>query len=392
MAEELAVVRIDWPVAGAAAAAWERLRVQAPTDTPFLTPEWLETWWRHLGPTRRQRPSILAVATDSELVLLGALHRAAVGSTGLVALRPLGLGVSDYLDLLLPLEPDRRERCLARLLDGLLARSGGWDVIDLPNLPAASPTVEALDRLARARGLPSAVLDGYRCPYIALTGSWAELLSSRPGRFRYNLRSRLKRLRALGDVVFRTIDRGEGLGEGLAELTRLHARRWADQHTGTIFSSSPRGRAFYAEACRRYAARELLDLTLIEVDGRAIAGSLSFVDRGVWYYYLPAWEPSMAAYAPGSILLAHLIERAYDLGLHRFDFMLGDEPYKTQWADHQRRTVRMVVGSQGPRGRLAVRSVVAWHRLKQRARASDTLQRARRYGVGRVLALLRGGA
>ena len=36
------------------------------------------------------------------------------------------------------------------------------------------------------------------------------------------------------------------------------------------------------------------------------AGSLSFVDRGTFYYYLPAWDPDLATLAPSSLLLAQV--------------------------------------------------------------------------------------
>src|SRR5207248_9716919 len=181
-----------------------------------------------------------------------------------------------------------------------------------------------LGSIAAGRGLRCAVLPGYVRPAIDLSGGWSAYLRTRPGRFRYNLRSRLRRLGELGAVRFRTVDTVEGVAPALAALVELHARRWAGQHTSTIFSSSVRARRFYAEAYARYQARGLLDLTLLEVGGRTVAGSLGFVDRGTYYYYLPAWDPDLATLAPSSLLLAHLVERACDLGLRRFDFMLGE--------------------------------------------------------------------
>jgi CelD/BcsL family acetyltransferase involved in cellulose biosynthesis len=171
-------------------------------------------------------------------------------------------------------------------------------------------------------------------------------------------------------------------------VAALHARRWSDQYTSTIFSSSTAGQRFYAEACRRYQERGLLDLTLLEVDGHAVAGSIGFVDRGTYYYYLPAWDPALAALAPSSLLLAHLIERAYERGLHRFDFMLGEEPYKASWATGERRTVNVVLGSQTLRGQVAFAGLVGWQQARHHARSSELLQNVRRYGLGRARQLV----
>ncbi|MDP8922913.1 MAG: GNAT family N-acetyltransferase [Chloroflexota bacterium] len=394
------LIRLGWPPDAATAAAWEGLRVAAPTEAVFLTPEWLGAWWRHLGPEGRRSgfrgrtpgsaagPLLFAMMEGRKPRGLAPLYRAPLGSTGLRALRLLGTGVSDYLDLLLAPEPAPRTAALRTLMEGLVKRQAGWDALDLRGLPAESPTVPELARLAGELGLPCAIRPGYARPAIALDGTFEGFLKSKPGRFRYNLRSRLKRLGQVGEVRFRTVACPADVPAALDALVDLHARRWSGQHTATIFSSSERGRRFYADACRRYAARGLLDLTLLEAGDRVVAGSLSFVDRDTWYYYLPAWDPDLAALAPSSLLLAHLVEAAYARGLRRFDFMLGEESYKARWATEERRTVNLVVGGPGVRGRAAFAALTMRLRARDRARRSPFLQRARRYGLGRAKALL----
>jgi CelD/BcsL family acetyltransferase involved in cellulose biosynthesis len=379
------MIRAEWPTTPGAAEVWERLRRAAPTESVFLTPDWLETWCRYLG---SGHPLVFAVLDDAadEVVALAPIARTWVG--GLAVLRPLGLGVTDYADLLLPPEPDRRRTALATFADALVERAGAWDALDLRGVPAESPTVRELSAMAAGREMRYAVLPGYSRPAIGLDGSWDEYLKARPGRFRYNLRSRLRRLGDQGALRFRTVSQAGEVGSALATLTDLHARRWRGQHTATIFSSSRAARRFYAEACTRYAERGQLDLTLLEVDGRAVAGSLGFVDRDTYYYYLPAWEPSLAPLAPSSLLLGHLVERAYSLGLRRFDFMLGDEPYKARWATEERQTVNLVVGAPTLRGQAAFAALVGAQQARRRARSSPLLQRARRHWLGRAKALV----
>jgi CelD/BcsL family acetyltransferase involved in cellulose biosynthesis len=376
-------IRVEWPTSSAAASTWERLRQAAPTESLFLTPDWLATWCRHLG---SGRPLLFAVDDGDEVIALAPIERSWVG--GLAVLRPLGLGVSDYFDLLLPAEPGPRRRALATLADALVERGGAWDVLDLRGVPAESPTVQDLVDAATDRGMRPSVVPGYSRPAISLEGTWEAYLNGRPGRFRYNLRSRLRRLDEQGAVQFRTANRPSEVRVALAALTALHARRWEGQHTATIFSSSGAARRFYADACSRYSERGLLDLTLLEVDGRPVAGSLGFIDRGTYYYYLPAWEPSLAPLAPSSLLLSHLVERAFELGLRRFDFMLGDESYKARWATEERQTVNIVVGAPTLRGQAAVAALVGTQRARRRARSSPLLRRARRHWLGRAEAII----
>jgi len=376
--------RVAWPASPDAAAVWERLRQQAPTESLFLTPEWLQTWTRVLGDGRSV---VLGVAGRDGVQALAPLQRVTLPG-GLTALRPLGQGVSDYLDLLLPPEQDARRTCLETLVDGLVERAAYWDVLDLRSLPAESPTVADLAAVAAERGLRCVALPGYARPGITLDGTWDEYLKTRPGRFRYNLRSRLRRLGERGQVRFRAVKRPDEVEPALVALTRLHAERWSGQHTSTIFSASATGQRFYVEACRRYQKRGLLDLMLLEVDGKPVAGSLGFRDRGTYYYYLPAWDPSRAPFAPSSLLLAHLVERAFKLGLRRFDFMIGEEEYKTRWATDARHTANLVLASPTVTGQAAFAALVGWQRARQRARSSALLRHARRHWLGRARILI----
>jgi CelD/BcsL family acetyltransferase involved in cellulose biosynthesis len=378
------MIRVKWPTDRRSAETWERLRRRAPTESLFMTPDWLETWCRHLG---SGRPLVFGIEDGGEVEALAPIDRTWVG--GLAVLRPLGLGVSDYFDLLLPPEAERRQLALAAFADALVGRAGAWDALDLRGVPAESPTVRELGAVASARGMRHAVVPGHSRPAITLDGTWDEFLNGRPGRFRYNLRSRLRRLEERGTVRFRTMSRPSEVRWAMVALTELHARRWRGQHTSTIDSSSSAARRFYGEAAQRYADRGMLDLTLLEVDGRPVAGSLGFIDGDTYYYYLPAFEPELATLAPSSLLLAHLIERAYERGLRRFDFMLGDEPYKARWATEERQTVNLVVGAPTLRGQAAFAALVGTQKARRQARSSPLLQHARRHWLGKAKSLVR---
>jgi CelD/BcsL family acetyltransferase involved in cellulose biosynthesis len=128
------------------------------------------------------------------------------------------------------------------------------------------------------------------------------------------------------------------------------------------------------------AARGWLDLAALELDGRLLAFALTFKRGGTLFYYLPAFDPDYARYAPSAMLLAHLIETACGEGLGELDFMLGDEPYKAQWASGSRSTSRLVIGAPTVAGRLALAGFRGYLVGRERARRSPLIQRARRYG------------
>jgi hypothetical protein len=57
---------------------------------------------------------------------------------------------------------------------------------------------------------------------------------------------------------------------------------------------------------------------------------------GRFYYRLPAYDVEFGRYSPGRVLLRNLILAAYDEGATEFDFLLGGEPYKWDFATHTR--------------------------------------------------------
>lgn len=359
--------------------AWRAALAEASTERLFLEPEWVVPWLEQLG----ARPRALFATEGGRTRAAAILVATRFGTTSLGAsvLRPPGLGLSDYLDLLLPSDAEAAQSAVAALLDWLL-QAGGWDLLDLPNLPGGSPTANLLAAAAADRGLRMLRIETYGCPFITLEGDWESYLASRPSKLRYNLRARQRRLAALGELCYSHYTAPSDIAAQLGRAVEVHARRWRGQHTSTRFSSSSATQTFYLAAARRMAERGWLDLCTLELDGRLLAFCLGFVRDTKYYYYLPAFDPEYARFAPSTALLAHLIEMAYSRGLRELDFMLGDELYKQQWASGQRSTTRLVVAAPGPRGALALSAFQVYLGARERARRSPVVQRARRYGLG----------
>ena len=78
---------------------WNSMLRDSAASSPFLTWEWLHTWWTHLGGSSQLR--MLAVRSGSELVAV-APFRTAAGTAHLPCLDMLGTGEagSDYLDVI----------------------------------------------------------------------------------------------------------------------------------------------------------------------------------------------------------------------------------------------------------------------------------------------------
>ncbi len=346
---------------------WEALLARGGRQALFVTPEWLGAWADELG--QGWAPLLLGVWDDGVLVGVTpfAIRRRPAAPFATVSW--LGIGCSDYLG---PLVAERQgEAAVYAALSALLEAEPSWGLLDLPRLPAESPATSWLVEAARAHGMAVRLLPDYACPEIRLQGDWSAYLQVRGQHFRHWLRSKRRKLERQGTVQYLHLNDPVAVERALECAAGLHAARWQGRYNSSLFSGSQPGQRFYRRAVTALARRGWTDLAFLELNGEAIAFALGFQSGGCYAYYTPAHAPAFDKLSPGGLLLAHLVERAYELGLEEFDFMLGDEEYKVSWATGMHHTARLLAGRPGPAGRLALEVSLARARLRAMLRRSQ---------------------
>jgi CelD/BcsL family acetyltransferase involved in cellulose biosynthesis len=339
---------------------------------PFNHPRWTQAWWRHFG--ARRRLMLLTVERAGDLRAVVPLYWDRV-SFPPGRLRIVGFGTTnDYNDWLLPADVRERQEAAAVLFEHL-SRRGGWSLLEVNGVRQESALASVL-RAASVNGMSVSAELKQPCPAAVLTGDWQTYLSSRPRTLRYHLRSRLKRLGEAGPVEFRRAT-AANLPEFLRESVRLHARRWQGESDDSVYSSSERGRAFYREIIGQLHGEELADVTNLYVGAQAIASVAGFTIGNRYLYYVPAYNPAYNANVPGKLIVGHLMERAFAEGREQFDFMLGDEAYKSEWATESPRVATIALAPRNALGRAGLGSERAIRWTKRRLKQSPAVVHAR---------------
>lgn len=277
---------------------WSRLWEECPRATPFQSPEWLVPWWKHLGEGELW---ILAIRQQDQLVGLAPLHIHQNPDTKERTVLFLGTGITDYLDALLL--PEFETEATAAILAHLAANQHRWDHCDFQQLSEGSPLLQATG----AVDWTSEIAVQEVCPVLRLPSRSQELPALVPTRMLDKLKYYRRRLAKTAPVRVESVQ-GENFDQFFGDFIRLHQARWG--------TKGQKG------ALRLYA---------LTFQGHISATLYGFSHAARTFYYLSGFEPGMAEFSPGTVLIGYAIEQAIEEGAGEFDFLRGREAYKYLW-------------------------------------------------------------
>ena len=346
---------------------WTELLAASRSDTVFLTWEWLYTWWTHFA--GRRRLAILAVREGNDLIALAPLALRPPRSSRLAfAWRAefLGSGTagSDYLDLIA--RDGREEEALEGLLESL-EKSGA--ALDLTQTRRGASIADRLGERLSGRGWWVRKSITNSCPFIPLVGhTWTSYLQGLGASHRANLNRRLRALARTCDVAFETARTEEERRLFLARLVELHnaRRRTLD---GSEAFDSPERIAFHDRFSALALERGWLRLFLLKLDGLPVASLYGLRYRDVFSFYQSGFDPAYARHSVGLVTMGWSIRAALEEGAAEFDFLHGEETYKSLWTRKRRALGRLEIYPPRPAGAFARRMDDAHRGARRLARA-----------------------
>lgn len=342
---------------------WDELLSASESNRPFLTWEWLFTWWKYLSDDRQLR--ILTVRRDRQLCAIAPLALRPWRLRRLLpfsALEFLGTGSvgSDYLDIVV--RHGEAQSVLPALAEFLNRHPR---MLELSQVDHTAPHVVNLALELRQQGWGLSRVTTDFCPYINLSGhSWESYLGSLSSTHRHNFRRRLKNLNAKFDVHFEQAVTEEQRREALRWLVTLHRERWRE-HGGTDAFHTPTLVAFHDELSRLVLQRGWLRLYTLQMDGTPVAALYGFLYNRVFYFYQTGFNLDYQKYSVGLVATGLAIQSAIAEGAEGYDFLHGDEAYKFHWAHEERELVRMEIYPPRVRGMICRRSMDLRHGIKK---------------------------
>jgi CelD/BcsL family acetyltransferase involved in cellulose biosynthesis len=313
---------------------WRRFE-QIADCTAFQTFDWLATWHRHIGQRDGVQPAI-AVGTFADGKTAFILPLAIAPNRATRRLCWLGQEQCDYNAPLLAPDFSQRvppESFLAawrELLEKLQREPRlRHDWIELEKMPetvgAQTNPFTFLDVTAHASG----------AHLTRLGDKWETFyFDKRSSATRRRDRAKRRHMSQFGDVRFVTATTIDDARRTLETLMDQKHRGFARRGITDIFAR-PGLREFFLDLASNPKIRQRFHISRVEVGTTWVATNFAILFGDCYYHVLASYEDDAALshYGPGALHLRELLAHAIKLGLKRFDFTIGDEPYKDEWSD-----------------------------------------------------------
>jgi CelD/BcsL family acetyltransferase involved in cellulose biosynthesis len=306
---------------------WDRLVDEAGIDYPFLSHDWIRTWWECFG--KGKRLHILLIKHGQDPVALIPLMYGYC--------RMYGLRVRQFefihnshtprFDFIISRYPAHIYRAVWRYLMEIQKL---WDVVKLPQLTSESSTLPFLQEMAKEEGLSVGCWPSSESPYLTLTGTWDDYLKGLDRKHHSNIRNRLNRLRKLGNVELEVVSSGDEIAHSLETGLDIEAKAWKGR-AGTAILCHPELLAFYQKIAGRAAERGWLRLSYLSLNGRRIAFDYSLLFKNKLYVLKPGYDPEFAPLSPYNTLCYLKLRDAFESGLIEYDFLGMKDDWKLNW-------------------------------------------------------------
>jgi len=321
---------------------WDQLLKNSVCPVPFLTFEYLKSWWQTRGGgewPEESRLALVAAFEDNHLVGIAPLFHPENLAADSALMFVGSIEVSDFLDFIV--KPEDLPPFLSGLIDFLLNDAGlpAWQVLDLYNILDESPSLDALKLEAEKRGWAHEQSHLQPSPYITLPGDFETYLAGIDKKQRHEIRRKLRNLDAS------PVDGGFYI---VQEAGQLHAEVEAFLD---MMAQDPAKQAFLTPTMRQHihnTARSAfehgwLQLAFFTLDGEKAAASMNFLFNNRLWLYNSGWEWAYRDFSPGWLLLAFLIRWATENNFQGFDFMRGDESYKYKFGGIDRYVNQVII-------------------------------------------------
>jgi CelD/BcsL family acetyltransferase involved in cellulose biosynthesis len=233
---------------------------------------------------------------------------------------------SDYHSFLLT---EKKPEYVKMMLEHVNRTATEWDCIELQEIPEDSETAKILRNISKAPfKFEERIMN--QCPYTLLPSKFEDYLQGLSYSFRKNLRRYERKLQKQFKVDFRICNDIDNVDVAIRTFFDLHQKEWQSKKQRGAFSDQ-KFRDFHIDIARAFAKKGWLTLNFLMLNDEPVVAGYDFIYAHKLFYYLSGFNPRYSKYNVGHLRHMYLIKHCIEKGIKEYDFMRGNEPYKTRW-------------------------------------------------------------
>ena len=181
---------------------------------------------------------------------------------------------------------------------------------------------------------------------MSLPESYEEFLTTLSPKKRKYVTKGMKKLEENFEVEFVDYSQPEHCSQGMKDFFELHQKKWESIGSPGVFSD-PKMRNFNMDIAKIFSEKRWLSLYVLKLSGKPVAAEYGFKYNSKYYAYLAGYDPVYSKYSVGNMLFIHIISELIREKVTVYDFLRGNEQYKSYWTSTSKSNYHAFIESNG---------------------------------------------
>lgn len=294
---------------------------------PFQLPEWQESWWNAFGTGRtlflwEVKDNGHLIAIVPLVITKQKIYRLPFKCLSLLGSDNMGI---DYSDLILFSEMDEKIR--NEIISTILSKITGYDIATFLNIRDDSLTLPILRSLASKNSNTQITTPFSAHSFISSSSDDFNKLLKKS-----NLLRPYKYFSKQEGYTVRHLTKTDEILPLLESFFAQHRSRRDLLNDQSQFADENQ-KEFYRQLTKNLSSTQKLLFTELTINNDPIAYHFGMHHQRVFYWYKPTFNPTYQKHSPGKALLYELITWCKNNQIQTFDFTVGDEAFKLQYAN-----------------------------------------------------------
>lgn len=335
---------------------WEYVFHQTEYKYPFLSFDWCFRWWNSCRGNRSLY--IVVVYEDGRCIGIAPLCIRPQGPFR--TLEFLVSERSDYLDFIVA--EKKRFLVLELAIGYLKARQQDWDALILQNLFWEEDKKKQFESVIGHHGLLCRKRHYTEAPFIAIQSSWNDYLTGMGKRKK--IRKKEKRLLNKADIDIVSVSRFFPEDPRFKHKSIFETAKQIEKHSWKYLEGNPRLQTdkntemFFQSVLKDFSEKGCLESWFLFVDGTPRAYAFNFQSKNKIFAYNSGYYNEYKEYGFGALLAINRLRDAFDKGRVEYDFLRGNEEYKSEWTKTSRPIHEYAVFNSRPVSRRVIQKIV----------------------------------